>query len=229
MEGRPELIRLYGRLRGLEESLPTADTATVDVSIADDFRGIISKISTLLGEDLSSFQPPRTGWSSRGDWIYAQVIGAKVKQLRSYLEHGFQVGNAVVQVGTLFRSIEDKQLSERCSDLLSAPSNFDRVINQATQILEDRVRSKVGGDTSLSGAPLVNAYVKAKIAESKLVLASNDDEQRGMADILRGLVAAFRNPTHHQISDSFTREQALKVCGFIDNLLQIVDRGRVQQ
>src|SRR3989344_4424930 len=38
--------------------------------------------------------------------------------------------------------IHDKELRDRCLDLLKADSKYDRVINQATQVLEDRVRTK---------------------------------------------------------------------------------------
>jgi len=38
---------------------------------------------------------------------------------------------------------------------------------------------------------------------------------------------AFRNPTHHYLSDSFKREDALKFTAFIDNLLQIVDKCKI--
>jgi len=38
--------------------------------------------------------------------------------------------------------IRDKELRERCGDLLGAPDNYDRVIREATTILEDRLRGK---------------------------------------------------------------------------------------
>jgi len=36
--------------------------------------------------------------------------------------------------------IEDQQLRSRCQDILMASANFDRPINQATLVLEDRIR-----------------------------------------------------------------------------------------
>jgi len=38
---------------------------------------------------------------------------------------------------------------------------------------------------------------------------------------------AFRNPTHHYLSDSFEREDALKFTAFIDSLLKILHKCKV--
>ncbi len=38
---------------------------------------------------------------------------------------------------------------------------------------------------------------------------------------------AFRNPTHHYLSDSFEREDALKFTAFIDNLVKILSKCRL--
>ena len=40
--------------------------------------------------------------------------------------------------------IHDAQLRERCHDLLAAPGNYDRVVREATTVLEDRIRGKPG-------------------------------------------------------------------------------------
>ncbi len=40
-------------------------------------------------------------------------------------------------------------------------------------------------------------------------------------------MGAFRNPTHHRTTDRFSREDALKVCAFIDNLLRAIDEAEV--
>lgn len=38
---------------------------------------------------------------------------------------------------------------------------------------------------------------------------------------------AFINPTHHYLTDNTTREEAFKVCVFIDTLLPIVDKATI--
>ena len=64
--------------------------------------------------------------------------------------------------------------------------------------------------------------------KNTLLLVSQDQgEQEGFSHIVRGMVGAFRNPTHHEISDRFTREDALKVCAFVDLLLQVIDDATV--
>ena len=63
-------------------------------------------------------------------------------------------------------------------------------------------------------------------AKSLLQVESGDsDDQRGFTQILRGVVPAFRNKSHHHIIDSLSREDAMRVVGFIDVLLRVVDNS----
>lgn len=223
---RPTLVRLYGRLKGLEESIPRNSSPS---QLGDDFNSIVKKLSEALEEDFSEYQL-RDGhfYGQTRDFVEINVLRSRVAQFRSFLEYSFQVGDVVISTGNLFRSISDPALHARCSDLLSAPGNFDRVINQATLILEDRIRQKAAASNQLSGVQLVNELVKAKVADSTLVISTDDDEQRGFADIFRGIMTAFRNPTHHRISDRLTRDEAFKVCLFVDELLRIVDQATLR-
>jgi uncharacterized protein (TIGR02391 family) len=120
--------------------------------------------------------------------------------------------------------IQDRVLLDRCQDILLASSNFDRPINQATQILEDRIRKKAQPPKKLTGESLVGFAFKEELSKTILRVASNDaDDQRGFTQIMRGIVPAFRNITHHHLIDSFSREEAMRVVGFIDILLRVVD------
>lgn len=120
--------------------------------------------------------------------------------------------------------IQDDELRDRCEDILLASSKFDRPINQATLVLEDRIRNKAALPTKLVGEPLVNAAFNESLLKTVLRVASNDsDDQRGLTQILRGIVPAFRNKTHHHVINTFSREDAMRVCGFIDVLLRVVD------
>lgn len=38
--------------------------------------------------------------------------------------------------------IHDAELRQRCADLLGAPGNYDRVVREATTVLEDRIRRR---------------------------------------------------------------------------------------
>ncbi len=122
--------------------------------------------------------------------------------------------------------IQDQELRDRCGDILLASSKFDRPINQATLVLEDRIRKKSQPSDKLVGETLVNFAFKEDLAKTVLRVASNDPEdQRGFTQILRGIVPSFRNITHHHIVNNFSREEAMRVCGFIDVLLRVVDNS----
>jgi hypothetical protein len=122
--------------------------------------------------------------------------------------------------------IQDQELLSRCGDILLAAKNFDRPVNQATLVLEDRIRRKAKPPTQLVGENLVNHAFNDDLARTVLRVASGDpNDQRGFIQILRGIVPAFRNKTHHHVVDSFTRPEAMAVCGFIDVLLRVVDNS----
>lgn len=122
--------------------------------------------------------------------------------------------------------IEDQELRSRCQDILMASANFDRPINQATLVLEDRIRKKAQPTAKLVGENLVGYAFNEEISKTVLRVASNDaDDQRGFTQILRGVVAAFRNKTHHHVVNSFSRQEAMRVCGFIGVLLRIIDNS----
>ena len=122
--------------------------------------------------------------------------------------------------------IQDNELRDRCGDILLASSKFDRPINQATQVLEDRIRRKAQPNLvgkRLVGEPLVNFAFNEDLSKTVLQVNNDPEDQRGFTQILRGLVPAFRNKTHHHILNSLSREEAMRVCGFIDVLLRVVD------
>jgi uncharacterized protein Ymh len=122
--------------------------------------------------------------------------------------------------------LQDQGLRARCLDLLAASSQYDRAINQATLVLEDRIRKKAKPPTPMTGEPLVNFAFKDEVSKTVLKVGSGQvDDQRGFTQILRGIVPAFRNNTHHHVSDSFSQEEAILVVGFIDVLLRVVENS----
>lgn len=185
---------------------------------------LVQRAETATGEnfaDLRSLQQDREhGYVA--DW----ELRPKVAQLIAYLE-AMNEDDAVVEIGALFNSIKDQELRVRCADLLTARSHFDRVINQATQVLEDRIRKKAGGG-KLTGVQLVNEFIKANPAQSKIMISDDHDAQEGFANICRGVMQALRNETHHHLVDSFSREEAFHICGFIDRLLKLIDVAKVR-
>lgn len=98
-----------------------------------------------------------------------------------------------IWTGAIHALVQDPMLQERCGDLLRGRSSFDRVINQATQVLEHRTRQKFDPKSRLTGENLVGFAFKDEIAKSPLVVSGGDsDHQRGFTQILRGMVPAFR-------------------------------------
>lgn len=224
-----QLRGVYARLLGLRAATSAANTPYA--SSARDFDKLMRQAQEITGEAFADFLIPRDAYyGGRDDSEFCNypVLKSKLEQAISYLEHVFHIAQNIIEIGSLFNSIKDAELKERCSDLLSAPRNFDRAINQATQILEDRIRRKSGTDAKLTGVQLVNELIKSDPAKSTLILSDDKDEQEGLANVMRGIMQSFRNPTHHVITDKFTREDALKVCAFIDSLLKIIDAATVR-
>lgn len=226
-----KLRGVYARLLGLRNS--TNPTMVLYGSTARDFDSLMKQAELAVDESFADFLIPAKAYyrnSSEGDeYCEYAVYKAKLEQVISYLEHMFHVAQNIIEIGSLYNSIKDPELKDRCADLLSAPRNFDRAINQATQILEDRIRKKSGVDVKFSGTQLVNEVLKTDIAKTIIILSDDKDEHEGLCHVARGIMQAFRNPTHHIIADKFSREDALKVCAFIDNLLRIIDGATVQK
>jgi uncharacterized protein (TIGR02391 family) len=118
--------------------------------------------------------------------------------------------------------IEDPELRERCGDLLVAGGKFDRAIREAAVVLEDRVRSGVGGSDKV-GVPLME-YAFGQ-ANPKLRLSRNPREQLGAMQLYAGAMAFFRNPTGHNLKDTYTREDAVRFVAMIDLLLALIARA----
>jgi uncharacterized protein (TIGR02391 family) len=122
--------------------------------------------------------------------------------------------------------LADPVLRNRVRDLIAAPRNYDRPISEATKVLESRIRKRAKPPRGLSGSALVGFAFNEDIARTKLKLSEEPGEQRGYTQIIRGLVSAFRNSTHHDIVDTYSQEDALKVCAFIDLLLPVIDNAK---
>jgi hypothetical protein len=218
---------LYGRLKGIRELV--FNQSTTNQEVGKDYDNIVNDIAVVIGENLASFILPKNIYNlTRANRLCttSDNIQGKLLQLLGYLEYGYALSEQVIEIGSVYNSIADEELKSRCSDILSAPSNFDRVINQATLVLEDRIRTKAKLDGSAIGVNLVNKALNPDPSKSILKVSDNTEEHEGICHICRGIVLAFRNPTHHKLNDQITREDALKVCAFVDKLLAIIEQAK---
>ncbi len=135
--------------------------------------------------------------------------------------------DVIQKVGALYNAIEDLELQKRCGDILiEATGAFDRVINQATQILEDRIKKKAGLDNeTLIGIPLVSKAVHSKLDNTILKFSDSPEIQEQYSALFKGVIGVYRNPTHHGLDYECTREDALKFCAYVDTLLKEVDKA----
>ena len=132
------------------------------------------------------------------------------------------------KIGYLYRSIEDKDLKDRCGDILLGETAFDRAVNQATQILEDRIKVKAGlSGNNIIGLSLISKAVHSKI--DKTILKFSDDAyvQEGFSNLFKGIISIYRNPTHHSLTFECSREYALKFCAYIDELLTQIEASEI--
>jgi hypothetical protein len=121
----------------------------------------------------------------------------------------------------------DQELRDRCSDLIRAKGNFDRVFREATTVLDDRLKKLARITNKVNHAALAAMVLHPKNAI--LRVSPDDDEQLGFYYICNGLFLAFRNPTHHKLSDKFTRQSALEFCGFVDSLLLVLEQSQISK
>ena len=223
---RIKLQKCYGRLKGLKEIVSTEKIIIID--IINDYNLVVDEVQKNIKEDLGSYKVntySKTAYSN--DKTFSYYLKDKLFQLISFLEYGYKLSEEIIQIGSIYNSIKDEELKSRCADILTASSNFDRVINQASQVLEDRIRTKSNLGRSFTGIKLINTALNSDSTKSVLIVSENNEEHEGFCHICRGIMLAFRNPTHHYLSDSFLREDALKFTAFIDNLVKILSKCRL--
>lgn len=123
-------------------------------------------------------------------------------------------------------TINDAELRERTSDLLSAPGNYDRVLREATTILEARIRDKIPFEdlaklfpkaSDQSGDTLINKLLSPN---DPVIVYGDRLKQNQLFRMLGGVVAYLRNPSHHSVDGSVEWSWAWSVVGLIDQLLE---------
>lgn len=133
-------------------------------------------------------------------------------------------------------TIKDDELRNRCSDLLSASGNYDRVIREATIVLEDRIRHKCPHDrltmlipqsSDQTGSTLVNRLFSPK--HPVLVMSDDIKIRVGFHQMLLGVFSHLRNPYHHLLDPATEWSWAWSTVGLVDRLLSDVDTCQVSE
>lgn len=228
MDGRSKIQKIYYLLIGIEKSVTTSQNEKfVSTIICERFNSLMYDLRCIINDDmLDYFVIEKEEFTGRN-----LTIGEMKNHICPIIEllKNFYIDDGeyhIAKIGSLYNSIDDKDIKERCGDILLGDSAFDRAINQATQILEDRIKKKAGlDDTNLIGLPLISKAVHPKIEETILKFSDKADIQEGYSFLFKGLISNYRNPTHHTLSFECSREYALKVCAYIDELLKIVDNS----
>ena len=137
--------------------------------------------------------------------------------------------------------IRDEKLKERCLDLLNAPGCFDRVLNQATQVLEERIRNSVTYEYLCELLPQAKTHIGETLVNRLLggsnpivVISDKQLEREAFHKMVVGIVSYLRNPSHHTLTDSTEWSLAWSVVGLVDSILSqlsnaYVSNGKTQR
>lgn len=208
--------------------------------------GITHKIVGILGNGILSVSGPfgpRPAAIRYSDFIGMALLGGNnalphnfaefepgVKALLEKAIGTVQAGLWPPELESPKLTIRDTILRSRCSDLLAAPGYYDRVVMEATTVLEDRMRQKPPFDLLSrlipnSGDQVGENLVNKLFAPDNPVVSISADKTKRIAfhKILVGAFAYLRNQSHHALDDQTDWSWAWSTVGFIDRLLADID------
>lgn len=104
--------------------------------------------------------------------------------------------------------------------------NYFHAILEASKSVADKLRSKTG--LQLDGAELVDATFKIShplLALSQLVTESEQSEQKGFGNLVKGMFGMFRNPTAHtpKVRRNFSEQDTLDLLTLVSFFHRTID------
>ena len=225
MIDKAEIKKIYYLLLGIYNSVSDSKENCVGTQVCLKFNDLLKNLNKNINDEMLDYFIITPG-EMNGRYLTVGEMKNHVCPIIEYLKNLYMESGdyQITKVGYLYNSIEDGDIKARCGDILLGDGPYDRAINQATQILEDRIKDKAGlSEKPLIGIPLVSKAVHPKIDETILKFSDKADIQEGYSNLFKGIISNYRNPTHHSLSFECSREYALKVCAYIDELLRIIE------
>ena len=226
---RNEIIKIFNLLNGTYKAVKEQDNGYIGINEIEQFNNLLTKLFNFTKDDYFDMYIINRSDYSGNDYCLTDTFKLKILPILEYVSNIYidTTEETIKKVGALYNSIGDTELQKRCADiLLEASGAFDRVINQATQILEDRIKTKAGlQKTNLIGLPLVSKAIHSKLDNTLLKFSDNSDIQEHYSLLFKGIIGVYRNPTHHGLEYECSREEALKFCAYIDLLLKEVEKA----
>jgi len=167
---------------------------------------------------------PEVREEMRGVNSSAVSVGMRSRMV-STAEHS-RVKPKPITAATIKILLKDPQMHARCKDLILANKHFDRAFREATTVLDDRLKKK-SGIANMNPANLVGKALNPDPTKAVIEVSSDKAEQEGIHSICKGIMLAFRDKSHHTLSDKLTRADALTFCGFIDTILGVIENATI--
>jgi hypothetical protein len=126
--------------------------------------------------------------------------------------------------------VRDPELRKRCLDLLvqfredGANDRLDTVVNEATRILEGRLRSLSRAPATCVGVDLARHAFGPPAP--RLIVSDVGAEQEAAHLLFRGVFGFVRNSVHHRLVGTLQPERVLQIVGMVDYLISLAEAAR---
>ncbi len=178
-EQRDKLKVIYEELKAIEGSLN--NKGNIHRQVVQSYHSLLQDLDKITGENyVSGFMNYVVPYLSEDqEYCYSrEPFKTSVHRLIANLRTKYNLEeDKIVGIGNIIQIIQDEELKNRCIDLLSAKENFDRVIREATTILENRIRILADPKLNEVGVDLVDKVLNPK--RGMLTLDGEPNEQEG--------------------------------------------------